>query len=220
MSAFLPLFYVSPLCSRLPPLTALIVDPARHLLQFPLLAFAFLLLRSPTARTKHSTRFPCHQAELRTRECESHSLLPTPLFRSGRRHYCQLYCCEHLTAFRLLSFVFCVSFLCIACCIFHTLQTAKRERPNNTTRPGASATANGNGTCTTCTTACNRIKPPDLPSAACLPACLPPAPTQCPFSGDLARRPPSLCREPPQMSFRRRGRARRRRGRNKSPPGW
>lgn len=66
---------------------------------------------------------------------------PLPLFRSGRRHYCQLYCCEHLTAFRLLSFVFCVSFLCIACCIFHTLQTAERERPNDTTRPGASATA-------------------------------------------------------------------------------
>lgn len=52
---------------------------------------------------------------------------PLPLFRSGRRHYCQLYCCEHLTAFRLLSFVFCVSFLCIACCIFHTLQIAERE---------------------------------------------------------------------------------------------
>lgn len=141
---------------------------------------------------------------------------PLPLFRSGRRHYCQLYCCEHLTAFRLLSFVFCVSFLCIACCIFHTLQTAERETQRHHQAGGID-----NGTCTTCTTACNRLKPPDLPSVACLPACLPPAPTQRPFSVDLARRPPSMCRATPQMSFRRRGRARRRRrSRNKSPPGW
>lgn len=128
-------------------------------------SFLFLLLHFfcfEAPQRAQSTQPVFHATKLSSElECEgTGASLLFPLFRRGRRHYCQLYCCEHLTAFRLLSFVF---LFCALPAAFFTLSKQRRE-----TQRHHQAGGRGNGTSTTCTTACNRIKPPDLPSAAFL----------------------------------------------------
>lgn len=159
-------------------------------------SFLFLLLHFfcfEAPQRAQSTQPVFHATKLSSElECEgTGASLLFPLFRRGRRHYCQLYCCEHLTAFRLLCFFF------VHCLLHFSHSPNSGERPNDTTRPGAEATAPAPHA-PPHATASNHLICPVLLS--CM---LTPCSYFAPFLDDLARRPPSLCREPPQMSFRR-----------------